>query len=474
MLNNIEQLDLSKLEGLEIYDTPTKNHTQNIAQQQEIYDVPANRAAGNPRTTNNYFEYDNPRNTVISKDEVDAGAPKAQSNLDIDKLMGEIYDSPFSVEPSISTIKRSPSNSNRSTPRNSMNHLNQTPGQPGHEIYDIPTQQQLGKGFSDEIYDVPAKRLSKTNSVGTSNIQNYISPAPASDDLPKSEQQRRIVYEETYDIPTSKFGRNYAAGSETSTPASTTNTPSSNKDVFYTPPPTRKNMNHVTREDVYDTPPARQEIYDTPPTRLGTLNVTANQQQEIYDTPPTRQEIYDTPPTRPIYNSPPSTKPINSFMNVQQEIYDTPPTRQEIYDTPPTRQEIYDTPPPRPAVGKPVELPISTSVLADREELYDVPNRSLLQKGKIKDLRGFIDVGGAAREDIYDTPTNHSLLQTMGQSNNSSPGDDYVDYSDVWKDESPVSCSYVVFTFLMMMAINFRTMFSFCRMLLIFISCLLL
>ena len=181
-------------------------------------------------------------------------------------------------------------------------------------------------------------------------------------------------------------------------------------------------MNNVTREDVYDTPPSRQDIYDTPPVR-----------QDIYDTPPTRQEIYDTPPTRPIrqdiYDTPP-VRNVPGRPNLHQDIYDTPPTKQEIYDTPPSHQEIYDTPPQRPEAIKAAGLPISTAVLADREELYDVPNRSLLQKGKIKDLRGFIDVGGTVKEDIYDSPTNR--LQPLSDS----PGDDYVDYHDVWKDDA--------------------------------------
>lgn len=454
LLKDIDTTDVLPInfDGLDIYDDPVKIETAS----RSFFVQNTTRDNNTPKNNHsvhrvNYFGSDSPRNTVISKDGVDPntmGIAKADSQLEIDKLMGEIYDSPFSGDPTISTVKRSPNSSKSSTPRHSMSIMKKTihgntytrSSEDEDDIYDLPSQVQ---NHSEDIYDKPVnKNLNDQNSCF--EFQRN-----------EKTEKRNVLQEEIYDIPV--FSRTkitkFTSGQIKS---SNQDAPGSNLDMFFEPTLIGSLNDGVKGAEIYDTPPSMRQsdvsntqftgpyIYNTPvhqelndpPMFVMPKNSHSEQviseSQNNYDKPTLNHEMHDTSLIKH------GAQIIQERATMREEVYDTLPSRQDIYMTVPSihqksqaNQIVFNAP------------PISSTILATREQVYDVPNKNAGQTGKIKDLReAFINIAEPPPEDIYDNPASHDLKKVMSEVQKnakntvtSSPSDDYVDYHDVWSEE---------------------------------------
>lgn len=289
----------------EIYDVPKSNETTSTTQ--TLYDVPTQSSIAAQQSLlspDNQELYDVPN--------------KTGSVLDMEKLMGEIYDSPFNADTNVNTIKRSPLNSKNSTPRNSMNspanfvqHKRQS-----QELYDVP------KRASAEIYDTP-------NSVGGNTTSLSTMSATETYDAPKVNKDGfKTVFQEVYDVPISNTLKRPTPANKPMPPNSQT---------------LPKGFSPRNAQPVRST--RLQEIYDIPTTALNRSSPsTPVLERKLLD------DVYDSPKSVDVRTSTPQDG--NSLMQTP-EIYDVPPpsnveATQEIYDTPKnntiSRDEIYDVP----------------------------------------------------------------------------------------------------------------------------------
>ena len=493
-----EVYDVPKAQNQEIYDTPKGQDVGPINQEHatlkfnsdykvpkptvpgqvpngnksdEVYDVPNQKSAYKvPQTTAAVTK------VKISNDAADGNTdevydvPKSHNEFDVDALMGEIYDSPFSNDTQISTIKRSPISSSNTTPRNSItisrNSAEAFPKALGDEVYDVPRRSSIdaasdnNRRISSEVYDTPSQINSPKYMNNAENMHGDFYDTPKSQisspkylntsenvhqefyDTPKFENSSgdtyKTVLQEVYDIPSSKsLQRNTTLQTPQYTPKSQT------VPRTLTPQGINSTGKSTRLQDIYDIPSTtlNRNSYGSSP--LGTP-VLARKQILV-------QEIYDVPPST-------SSQEINNeTLTMKQEIYDTPTSKQEIYDTPTSKQELYDTPTSKQAnVNRPISDTYDTipdsSYKVTHEEVYDIPPSNTLRRNQFSNMRETdIEPPGTVPEDIYDVPANHNLNQVMsdvtaaysshkGSKDNQlsvSVEDDYVDYQDIWTKEPP-------------------------------------
>ena len=431
----------------------------------ETYDVPANliKKRATPKLP---APYQVPKGTV-SVDEL-YDVPKANSraaSMDVDELMGEIFDSPFNNDdPDTNTIKRrTPSNSNHSTPRGSFisNHSE------SQETYDVPrenTQHPRNNARKNLHLQSPATNSfshtlprgfsprSKKNNIGAKtptrlqdiyNLPSHQSPlATSNNSLPGSPPSTRKVAsgdgQEIYDVPASNMMN---SNEPTSNPefmsmlrqlelGGTGGDASSNRSSF-------DSSHHLHPQDIYDVPSRPSSNRSSIGSGMAMNQYQNTQQhhlsQEIYDVPPTNNnnnishdssELYDVPQTA--RNSSMKRYSSGRILGDFQ-----PPTETSTPRDPP--QEIYDTP---PASMRRASNERMGSHQQHQQEIYDVPPSQ-------------------QQQDIYDVPATHDVDRVMEEAgaynshkrrNNNKlvvPGgreggeDDYVDYQDIWNKEPP-------------------------------------
>ena len=527
----------------ELYDVPTSslNSTLDTSQQQDLYDIPSNRTSSNRNSANlSQSGYDSPRtgrkeydgptetydvpanltkrrtapkqpapyqvpshknsNETTSDDLYDVPKPKSRvASLDVDELMGEILDSPFNNDPAISTIKRrTPSNSNNSTPRGSYisNHSADT----SQEIYDVPSNNQQQHVMNDS----PRKNLHlqspSTNSL-SHTLPRGFSPRSKNNKngTPVHSRKTPTRLQDIYNIP----------------PQSNSSVITNNRSLPGSPPMSRKAT--AVSQEIYDVPAPRNNEPTSNPEFLSMLRqlelggggggVSSN--RSSFDSTHSNQnqqhiqDIYDIP-TRPSSNRSSAGSGIgtsqyqnthvgfrNHLQPHQQEIYDVPPPTHsrdgsaELYDVPPTsstrnnadinkrhsggrdldpftspfqtstprdidQQDIYDTPPPASLLRASNEkLASSSQQGGSATEIYDVPPSVMTGARNM-----YQPTGTQPQQDIYDVPATHNVDRVMEEAylshnrrnhNNNLlavPGvggddDDYIDYYDIWSKEPP-------------------------------------
>lgn len=441
------------------YDSPRSS--RNGHESQETYDVPANltqrRSAPKqpaPYQTPKQNKTSTTDNTDLttSVDELYDVPSKSKSrvaSLDVDELMGEILDSPFNADsPATSTIKRrTPSNSNHSTPRGSYIAPNLDTSQ---EIYDVPPSHQQHSGAAT---DGPRKNLHlqspATNSLShtlprgfspknsknkNNNIGRHHTPTRLQDiyNLPQSNDSvdmvnrslpgsppnsRRAVAssgddasQEIYDVPAPRNNPN----EPTSNPeflsmlrqlelGGSAGQSQSNRSSFDSTHSANNHTKQQFTQDVYDVPThpsSNRSSFGS--TASGTTNNVSQyqntllrnqqQQQEIYDVPPSHSrdastEIYDVPPTsaRSQNNNNNNVKRYSAGRDLDDfaEAMHAGQTSTPR-DNSCDPQEIYDTPPPASMMRASNEK-LTQQRNSYNGEIYDVPpNASMLRASNEK------------------------------------------------------------------------------------------
>ncbi|XP_066930177.1 breast cancer anti-estrogen resistance protein 1-like isoform X1 [Clytia hemisphaerica] len=483
------QLNRSRVEEpSETYDVPSNLNKRvspkHIDGPTETYDVPSNlRKQAPPKQPEPYRV---PNNIPAVSDEV-YDVPKSRTSIDVDELMGEIMDSPFNEDPISSTIKRTPLNSNTSTPRGSF-----TSSNTGIDAADGPSQ---------EIYDVPKKDVNGGRPPNTGR-KNFHLQSPASNTMshtlprgfsPRSNNAKNLKntptrLQEIYNVPSSSVAATANAPLNRSTPG--------------TPQSARKSKeSYPTSQEIYDVPAPRNQDPTTNPEFIDMLkqlertdNATSSNRSSFNSTHSSSkrasQELYDVPTSNPTSSRRSDPTAVSQYQNTQSEYRNTG-IQQEIYDVPPSshrsQEELYDVPPPRntQTLGRSTKInrlsggndlnfipPAQTSTPRG-QEIYDTPQSSSRRRSPAPEQYKIPSYNKASRNDgpseIYDVPTNnknssqqeiydvpsaHDVDRVMADAYGSHKttrnhnnnlltpqlpvdDDDYVDYHDIWSKQPP-------------------------------------
>lgn len=401
---------------------------------------------------------------------------KSKSDLEVDQLMDEIMDSPFNEEPNVSTIKRSPMNSNNSTPRSSYTSVNNTNRNSNpqllngsQEIYDVPKKDQPGPPQQQQQYS--------GNGYGGFQKKNFHLQSPATNSLshtlprgfsPRANNlgniQGKITptrLQEIYDIPSTTIAANRSLpgtpiSSRKSMKSDVQTTPSSQaQQEIYDVPAPRTHQDPITNPEFMSMlhQLERQESFSSKRDSSGSLSKRGSMgssskrgSRDSFHTPPQSRnscEFYDVPTHRSPRTSAQCSNSTSSSVLHQskQEIYDVPPSStnggastQELYDIPTSRatealnrasthnynndvpdgQELYDVPPNQTSTPRAQEI-YDVPPSSVGRELYDVPpSKSPNSQQELYDVPPKTHAT-VIQQDIYDVPSTHNIDDVMAE-----------------------------------------------------------
>lgn len=488
------------------YDSPRSSSATNLPTKNvgggtmETYDVPSslqNLSTLGRTTQQQHQQYSVPSSLPnLTTNTIQCNRSKSKSDLEVDQLMDDILDSPFNEEPNVSTIKRSPMNSNNSTPRSSFTSVNEAnrnsnPNMNGaQEIYDVPKKDSQSPGQQQHSGRFQKKNLHlqspATNSLSHTLPRGFSPRTNSLNNLPGKPTPTRL--QEIYDIPSTTIAANRSlpgtpVSSRRPMQADVQTSPALQQEIYDVPAPRANHQDPINNPEFmsmlhqlerqesfssqkrdsngslfirnsmgssskrgsresFQTPPQSRnstEFYDVPthrsPRNSSRCNNT-NAHHEIYDVPPSNSNGVST---QEIYDVPPVKNNVNSDVTDGQELYDVPPNQTST----PRGQELYDVPPLSNGGQELYDVPPSKTTIAQQQETYDVPPKK--QSSPL------------VQQEIYDVPSTHNLNQVMADAaysshkghrnhNNNNNNllttpdvidDDYVDYHDIWTKEPP-------------------------------------